>query len=406
MFQALELVALSFFSLTVIYTVFNTFSGLFYKKKSPTSKGFSITSFCILIPAFKEDDVILDSVSNTFKQNYNSQQFDVVVIADQLKSETIKKLKKIGAKVIEVSFDKSTKAKSLNFALKQLDETERDAVVILDADNILEPNFLVKLDQEFISGSKVVQGKRVAKNMDTSMAILDSVSEIVNNHLFRKGPAALGLSASLIGSGMAFDLIEIKSALRSNKAVGGFDKVLQLQLIENGHTITYLDDALIFDEKVDNKENFQNQRRRWLASQYLYLFKFFPKSLKFLFNGNFDYFNIGVLHNLFLPRVLNLGILYLLMAISIITNLLVQEPVVFTYSWVTLALVYSLCIVIPLPRKLYSKDLFKAFFSLPSTFLSMALLMFRLKNADKKFIHTKHNKKGIDNSLYEIDNGV
>jgi hypothetical protein len=49
-----------------------------------------------------------------------------------------------------------------------------------------------------------VQGHRTAKNTNNSWAILDAISEEINNNIFRKGHRVLGLSSAIIGSGMAF----------------------------------------------------------------------------------------------------------------------------------------------------------------------------------------------------------
>lgn len=78
-------------------------------------------------------------------------------------------------------------------------------VVVLDADNLVDPDFLEHLNNAFYSGCSAVQTHRVAKNMNTSVAVLDAVSEEMNNSIFRKGHTKLGFSAGLIGSGMAFE---------------------------------------------------------------------------------------------------------------------------------------------------------------------------------------------------------
>ena len=79
----------------------------------------------------------------------------------------------------------------------------------------------------------------MAKNLDTPLARLDALSEAVNNHVFRRGHAALGLSAALIGSGMAFDYALFAELMAQAEAVGGFDKELELTLTRRGIRIAY-----------------------------------------------------------------------------------------------------------------------------------------------------------------------
>ena len=46
--------------------------------------------------------------------------------------------------------------------------------------------------------------------------------------------------------------------------------------------------------------------------------------------------------------------------------------------------------VFALPKSFYNTNTLKALFSLPLAFVKMALLLFKLKGANKKFIHTSH----------------
>ena len=153
----------------------------------------------LLVPAYKEDQVILSVTEHLLKQDYPKARYDVVIIADSLKKSTLLKLSEYPVVVYEVTFDKSTKAKSLNYALSQLD-TSYDIAVISDADNIPESHFLTRINDAYQHGCSVVQGRRVAKNHNTPFALLDAANEIINNHIFRKGFNAMGLSSALIGS--------------------------------------------------------------------------------------------------------------------------------------------------------------------------------------------------------------
>ena len=82
------------------------------------------------------------------------------------------------------------------------------------------------------------------------MAVLDAISEEINNHIFRKGHRVLGLSSAIIGSGMAFRYNYFKNLMLTVTAVGGFDKEIELKMLKEGRTIEYLDDAVVLDEKV------------------------------------------------------------------------------------------------------------------------------------------------------------
>lgn len=54
-----EIVLLMYFIYVVLYTAVFAFGGLFYKTPTPAFQGKNLR-FCVLIPSYKEDAVILD----------------------------------------------------------------------------------------------------------------------------------------------------------------------------------------------------------------------------------------------------------------------------------------------------------------------------------------------------------
>lgn len=121
--------------------------------------------------------------------------------------ETDQALWDLSALVVKADSPQSTKTNALRRAIRYIEEEKRtyDIAVVLDADNLVDLDFLDKINDAFYSGCMVVQTHRVAKNRNTSIAVLDAVSEEINNSIFRKGHTELGFSSALIGSGMAFD---------------------------------------------------------------------------------------------------------------------------------------------------------------------------------------------------------
>lgn len=387
--KAIEYSLYGYFTMASLYILVFALAGHFYKKqKVDTSK--LENKIAVLIPSYKEDAVIVSVAQSALKQKYQSNMFDVVVIADSLKPETITTLKKLPIILIEVSFKKSTKAKALNSAMAKL-KSDYSYAIVLDADNIMEPNFLAKMNNAFLNGSQIVQGHRKAKNLNTSFAVLDAASEEINNHIFRKGHKALGLSSGLIGSGMGFEFQLFKLMMKTVNAIGGFDKELEFKFAEQGIAIEYLQDAVVLDEKIQKSSDFSNQRRRWLATQFIYLNKYYKKGFQeLLFKGNINFFD-KVLQMIIPPRILLLGItsliafLYSFFYFSF--NIQLNTPV---NLWLINLLMVLIAFVLALPKSFYNTTTLKAMLSLPSAFIRMALLLFKLKGANKQFIHTSH----------------
>ena len=389
--NAIEYVAFIYFAIAAIYTlIFAMVSGLSTKDKRRGSG--RKRRMAVLIPGYKEDSVIVDVAEKALNQTYGSDNYDVVVIADSFKPETISGLEKLPIKLIQVSFEKSTKSKSLNQAMAKLGD-DYEIAVVLDADNIMVDDVLERVNEAFENGFRVVQGHRIAKNLNTSFALLDAISEEVNNRIFRKGHRNLGFSSALIGSGMAFDYSMFKEIMSSIKAVGGFDKELELELLKAGIKIEYLNDALILDEKVQKADAFANQRKRWLSAQFIYFRRYFFSGLKhLLFRGNIDYFD-KVYQMISPPRVLLLGAVTLLTVGYGIIGFWPggNDFLVLHFSqWLNIALMVYLAFIFAIPSHFYNRKTFRALLELPKAFFLMLFSLFRLKGANKKFIHTEH----------------
>jgi cellulose synthase/poly-beta-1,6-N-acetylglucosamine synthase-like glycosyltransferase len=391
----LEIILIIITGLATFYILFFSVSGLFYreKKQSATSK---YRKFAVLIPGYKEDGVIIDVAADALKQNYPSDFFDVVIIADSFKPETIEQLKAMPLKVIEVSFDKSTKAKALNKAMSIL-PNDYDVALVLDADNLMEKDFIQKMNVAFDRNFKVVQGHRTAKNMNTNLAVLDAISEEINNHLFRKGHRAVGLSSAIIGSGMAFDYQFFKNMMLDVKAIGGFDKEIELKMLKAGLVIDYLEDAYVFDEKVQDSEAFTTQRRRWLSAQFHYFAQDIGSAIKDLIvKGNVDYF-VKAIQFVQPPRILLLGLVCVETLAFVPLNWFMGINSLLSAWWI---LIFSACVisfVFAVPVKFYNKETAKAIMDLPKGMILMLGSLLKIKGANKQFLHTPHgtinNKK-------------
>ncbi len=388
--NVLEIIVLIYFGFASLYVFVFALAGLFTPKQRENIIA-KQRKFAVLIPGYKEDNVIVEVARRALEQSYPEERYDVVVIADSFQEITLQKLRKLPVKLVEVAFEKSTKSKALNKAMEVIGDRYHVAL-ILDADNIMDFDFVERINEAFNKGYKVVQGHRIAKNTNTPFAILDAISEEVNNHIFRKGHRVLGLSSALIGSGMAFDYHFFKSTMAKVHAVGGFDKELELKLLKNRNTIAYLHDALVLDEKVQKTAVFANQRKRWLSAQFVYFKRFAASGVRELvLKGNVDFAD-KVYQMIAPPRILLLGLVFLITLMYSAGHFLFEDgwlsisPGVW---WVTFSLVV-LAFVMAIPRKFYNMKTAQAILTLPRAFGVMFLSLFKLKGANKKFIHTQH----------------
>jgi cellulose synthase/poly-beta-1,6-N-acetylglucosamine synthase-like glycosyltransferase len=384
----IQIVLLILLGLATLYILIFSIASLFYKQQHYSDNG-NIKRMAVLVPGYKEDEVIIEVATLALEQEYPTPLFDVVIIADSFKERTLTALKKLPIKLIEVSFDKSTKSKALNKAMATLDK-DYDIAVVLDADNVMAPDFLAKINAAFENDFIAVQGHRTAKNTNNSWAILDAISEEINNNIFRKGHRVLGLSSAIIGSGMAFRYDYFKTLMSTVTAVGGFDKEIELKILKEGSKIIYLDDALVYDEKIQKSDVFGNQRRRWLSAQLHYFRKDILCACKhLLIKGNVDYFDKAI-QFIQPPRILLLGAVLICSFSFIITNYFLDNQVHLTNYWVLLAVACVLSFVFSVPKSFYNLKTLNALANLPKGMLMMLLSLLKIKGANKTFIHTQH----------------
>lgn len=338
----------------------------------------------VLIPAYKEDAVIVESVKQNLQQTYPADRFDLIIIADSFQPQTLRKLAALPIQVLEVSFEVSTVAKAINAALSQLPIHQYDILVVSDADNHMAPDFLSRINGAFDQGWKAIQGHRVAKNSNTSVAVLDAISEEINNHIFRKASRVLGLSSATIGSGMAFDAQLMKSAMSTQRTMGGYDKELETNIVLGGTKIGYLEQAFIYDEKVAQRAVFENQRTRWIAAQWQFLTFYFGRGIKEILAGRFAS-GFKIIQAIFLPKILLLGLLILVLT----SGLLMGNPALWQWPLAgLLLLVFSLAISVPMP--LWKRVRLRELLLIPLLLFSFVKAVLNMRKAFKRFMHTPH----------------
>lgn len=339
--------------------------------------------FAVLFPAFKEDKVIENSVRSFLEQNYPKEYYDVVVISDHMEEETNEKLSKLPIILLKANYVNSSKAKALNYAIENLDADRYDIITIMDADNTTTPDFLEQLNRTYAAGSNAIQTHRIAKNRNTDTAVLDAVSEEINNSIFRAGHVRLGFSSALIGSGMAFDYKWFKQNIVHVASIGE-DKEIEALLLKQHIYIEYLDKVYVYDEKTQKPEAFNKQRRRWMAAQYNSLAHALPDFLGALFSKNFDYAD-KIIQWMMFPRIILIGLILFFGVITFLVD--------WTWSmkWWILLFLLALTFCIAIPNYLVDKKFTRAVKTVPLLGIHMIFNIFRLKGAKKKFIHTDHS---------------
>ena len=263
---------------TVLYLGIFTIASMFNKShESPRSK--KQNRIVVLIPSYHQDAVIEQAVISILSQAYPQRMFDVTVISDHQEEMTNMRLAQYPITLLTPNFEESTKAKSLQYAILNLPEFKiYDIALVLDADNIVEQDFLAKINDAFeTAATKAVQMHRISRNRDTTAALLGSIFEEINNAIFRRGHINVGLSSALAGSGIAYDFAWFKTNIMRARTAGE-DKEMEALLLRQEIFIDYFDNIYVYGEKKRTTAKMNQQHGRWAKEQ----FQNFIRNVKFL----------------------------------------------------------------------------------------------------------------------------
>lgn len=287
---------------TTFYLLVFSVASLF-SRQADISKAKRQNRFIVLVPSYKQDKVISQCVISILGQTYPQRMFDMIVISDHQNEMTNMKLAQYPITLLTPNFEKSTKAKSLQYAIMNLPEFKiYDAVVVLDADNIVEPEFLEQVNDAFEgAGTKAIITHRLPKNMDTTTARLDAIFEEINTSIFRRGHIRFGLSAAMSGSGVIYDFEWFKRNIMKVRTAEE-DKELEAMLLRQRVYIDYFDHIYVYDEKKRKTGEISRQRGRWALAQYKSLFKNIINLPGAIIKRDYDYAD-KIIQWLLIPRI-------------------------------------------------------------------------------------------------------
>lgn len=377
---------------SVAYVVFFALISLFYEKEDHLAAQAAALSnkqanFLILYPAYKEDLVIINAVENFLLQDYPSTHYTVVVISDHMLPETNEYLHHMPITLLEPVFEKSSKAKAMQYAIEMVEsgklKTESgkfDQVVVLDADNVVGPDFLSQLNV-LCTVYDAIQCHRCAKNADNDVAVLDGASEEINNTIFRKAHNRLGLSSALIGSGMCFKYELFKNNV-FQLSTAGEDREMEALLLHQEVFIKYAPEIHVFDEKVSNQDNFQRQRMRWMTAQVQSLISNLPKIPEAIIHGKINFIDKTIQQAL-IPRSI---LIVLLSGISFFMTIFMPT---WCEKWWILFGLLAIALFIALPHQLRFRSFAKVL-AIPGLVLRMLKNLLHLDRKNTDFIHTQH----------------
>lgn len=311
------------FALSFIYGMYFGITGLFGFKnyhKSLFGKHKPKHKFAIIIPTRNEQDVIGALIKSLQKQKYPEDLYEIIVVPNNCTDDTAGAAKKAGATVMECTVPVKVKADALRFAFKNLKERKDiDAYVIFDADNLVHPDFLARMNDALCEGIQVGQCFRDSKNMsDNWLTGSYTLFYFIQNFFFNRARMNFSGSAAINGTGFVVrkDVIDEY----------GFNTVTLTEDSEftglcalRGIQVAFVEDAITYDEHPQNFWQSWKQRKRWTSGT-LSCLKIYGKKLlgTFLQTGNIACFDMFMMYVAPIVTVLGLVLTIVLIVFHVL----------------------------------------------------------------------------------------
>lgn len=379
-------IILALFSLFTLFPLLLSVLAPLFKKKPGRLEGEEADYACI-ITAYKDIECAKNLVISLIDQKYTS--FQVYLVADDCPNVNIQ-VHHDKLSIIKPPVPLHSKVKSIEAGIEAFVRPHTH-LIIFDPDNLAHPAYLQEMNQLYLRGYGSVQGRRVAKNLDTKFACLDAFSEYYYNYTQRTVPFALGSSATIAGSGMALPVQLYKDFIREDiekhegKLIIAEDKMLQVYVIEHGHRIGFAEDAIVYDEKVSTANQVKRQRTRWITSY----FQYFLTGVKLLFASlfRFNWNQILFAYTIIIPPMFIIGLVWF---VASVLFMFVSISFFATLQVALIAFVANIFIALILggaPAKV-TTSLFYA----PLFVFNQVLALFSMKQTKTSFLTTEKTK--------------
>ena len=253
--------------------------------------------FAVLVCARNEETVIADLIESIRQQTYDASLISVFVMADNCTDDTALIARKAGAVVYE-RFSETRKGKG--YALEALIRHIRedcpegfDGYFVFDADNILAPDYIEKMNRTFSDGYEIVTSYRNSKNYgDNWISAGYALWFLRESRYLNYARHLLGSSCAVGGTGFLFsrEVLEELGGWPFHTLVEDIE--FSVHEITKGRKIGFCPDAVLYDEQPTRFMQSWHQRSRWCKGALQVFGRYHSELFKGIFRGKFSCFDM------------------------------------------------------------------------------------------------------------------
>ncbi|MBQ8374271.1 MAG: glycosyltransferase family 2 protein [Clostridia bacterium] len=238
-------------------------------KRTQFPRAKTYAKFAVLIPARDESKVIEANIKSVLAANYPADKQDIYIIVETPDDPTVQIVKKYPQ--IKLFFRENLQNIGKGYALDECLQSifqsgePYDAFCILDADNLVQKDFFLRLNDAYAAGYDLACGRR--DNKDWNISVVSAASALTFlalNTLVNQPCTAIGKPITVSGTGFFIRAERLKE-------LGGWkffslteDYEISAYAANHGWRSAYVDEAVYYDEQPVKMGQSIVQRSRWV----------------------------------------------------------------------------------------------------------------------------------------------
>lgn len=340
--KTLEIINIIIMLLLVVYGLYFLITALFLfkKRKKDNIVSDKYSHFTILIPARNEEEVIKDAIQSFKRQKYPKDNYEIVVVINNTTDNTLGVCNAEGVRCILCERKIKNKGDALKEAFDRLKKEKTDAYIIMDADNVVNDEFLGEMNKSLNEGTLVAKSSMDIKAKEnTWVSSSYAIYFFIQSILYSIPRNNIGASCAINGTGIMIKK-EVIDKFGFNVRTITEDLEFMTLCALNNIKIKFVEGAICYAEHPSDFKVSMIQRRRWTKGIYEGFIIYFNSIIKNMIKRpNIELFDSLLIYSTPLILILSL--------ISIFINfLIVPLPIYLIITSFSLLVSYisiSLC---------------------------------------------------------------
>ena len=340
--KTLEIINIIIMLLLVVYGLYFVITALFLfkKRKKDSIVSDKYSHFTILIPARNEEEVIKDAIQSFKRQKYPKDNYEIVVVINNTTDNTLGVCNAEGVRCILCERKIKNKGDALKEAFDRLKKEKTDAYIIMDADNVVNDEFLCEMNKSLNEGTLVAKSSMDIKAKEnTWVSSSYAIYFFIQSILYSIPRNNIGASCAINGTGIMIKK-EVIDKYGFNVRTITEDLEFMTLCALNNIKIKFVEGAICYAEHPSDFKVSMIQRRRWTKGIYEGFIIYFNSIIKNMIKRP----NIELLDSLL---IYSTPLILILSLISIFINfLIVPLPIYLIITSFSLLVSYisiSLC---------------------------------------------------------------